>query len=177
MSELNRRSIVEGELAALGLELAEAEGNIGKLQEKLGKPLSGFPSGRLRTVAAERLRDEAKLTAEQAVAAELRQRLAEAQRELATIAAEERAVFLRGLDAETTAAAREFIPKFEQFVADWEAFRAVYYRNRAEGVRRVWPLTDWSQFSGREYQWLGVLTERLDMFRACLGRAEAGLDE
>lgn len=177
MSELNRRSIVEGELEALGLELAEAEGNIGKLQEKLGKPLSGFPSGRLRTVAAERLRDEAKLTAEQAVAAELRQRMAEAQRELATIAAEERAVFLRGLDAETTAAAREFIPKFETFMADLEAFRAVYWRGRREGVKRWWPVTGVG-CSGREYQWLDELkSEYLEKFRACLGRAEAGLDE
>lgn len=177
MSELNRRSIVEGELEALGLELAEAEGNIGKLQEKLGKPLSGFPSVRLRAVAAERLRDEAKLTAEQAVAVELRQRIAVLQRELAAIAAEERKAYLRGLDLETQAAAREFIPKLEQFMADLEAFRAVYWRGRREGVKRWWPVTGVG-CSGREYEWSAeIKSEYLDRFRACLGRAEAGQDE
>lgn len=176
MSELDRRTSVEGELAELQLELQGAADNIGKLQEKLGKPLAGFPSSRLRLIAAERLRDEAKLATEQAVAAELRGRIAEKQRELATIEAAERAAFLRGLDAETMAAARVFIPQLEAFMAALEAFREVYWRGKREGVKRWWPVTGVG-CSGRPYEWHAELGEYLEKFRGALARAEAGVQD
>lgn len=172
-----QRAAVEEELAGLVLELQGLDQGIQELQARVSQDLTGFPSARLREVAAQRLRDEAKLTADQMAADELRRRCRVCQQELARIEAEQQAATLHALDLETQAAARVFVGQFEKFLQDLVAFREVYWRNREAGARRQWPITGYSPFSKHEYQWHGELVERLEKFQAVLTRAEAGQDE